>query len=326
MAAAPRVLGEPPADVAASLKRLANALDREIPAKRPGGNLLIATWNIRAFGDLTEKWRTGAGDTPKRNLHDVRAIAEIVSRFDVVALQEVRGNIKALRHTLKALGPQWAFILTDVTRGSAGNDERLAFVFDLGRVKPSGLACELVVPDEQLRRGVGEDALRRQFARTPYAVSFQAAGSTFILVTLHVLFGKKPRERVAELRAIAEWLAEWAAEVDEFNQNLMALGDFNIDRRGDPNYEAFASTGLRPPDELDGLSRTIFDDPGKESFFDQIAWFAADGRPRLSLEYTHNAGRFEWTRHVLERLRDVEKSWRISDHYPLWAEFSLGAR
>ena len=243
-----------------------------------------------------------------------------------MALQEVRGNLKALRHTLKALGRDWAFILTDVTRGERGNDERLAFVFDLRRVKPSGLACELVVPEEQIqKRGIGEDALRRQFARTPYAVSFrtQPAGQTFILVTLHVLFGDKPSDRLAELRGIADWLAEWAAEVDEFNQNLMALGDFNIDREGDPNYEAFTSRGLRPPDELDGLSRTIFDKPGKESFFDQIAWFSADGRPELSLEYTHNAGRFEWNRHILESLDAIEKSWRISDHYPLWAEFAV---
>jgi hypothetical protein len=30
----------------------------------------------------------------------------------------------------------------------------------------------------------------------------------------------------------------------------MPLGDFNIDRRDDPLYQAFTSTGLRPPDAL----------------------------------------------------------------------------
>lgn len=47
-----------------------------------------------------------------------------------IALQEVRGNLKGLRHLMKALGPDWAFLLTDVNRGEAGNDERMAFVFD----------------------------------------------------------------------------------------------------------------------------------------------------------------------------------------------------
>src|SRR5688572_17568363 len=119
--------------------------DQGVPAKHLDQNLLIGTWNLRAFGDLTEKWSAGPDDTPKRDLHALALIAEIVSRFDVVAVQEAKGNIKALRHLLKMLGPDWGLILTDESAGAPGNDERLAFVFDTRRVKPSGLACELVV-------------------------------------------------------------------------------------------------------------------------------------------------------------------------------------
>jgi hypothetical protein len=37
--------------------------------------------------------------------------------------------------------------------------------------------------------------------------------------------------------------------------NLLALGDFNIDRIGDPLFEAFTSTGLTPPaDDLEAGS------------------------------------------------------------------------
>lgn len=200
------VLDVPPDEVRSELSRLRHALDASVPAKRLDQNLLIATWNIRAFEDLTEKWETGKGDSPKRNLADVRLIADILARFDVVAIQEARGNLKALRHTLKALGPEWGLLLTDVNRGAKGNDERLAFVFDTRRVKPSGLAAELVIPPEQLGR-ISENALREQFVRTPYAVSFQAAGQTFILVTLHVIYGKKAEDRTGELSSIAEWLA-----------------------------------------------------------------------------------------------------------------------
>ena len=62
--------------------------------------------------------------------------------------------------------------MTDITLGAAGNSERMAFLFDRRRVEPSGLACELVVPEEWLNE-IAPDALRRQFARTPYAVSFR---------------------------------------------------------------------------------------------------------------------------------------------------------
>lgn len=48
-----------------------------------------------------------AGDAPKRDLASLRHIAEIVSRFDVVALQEVRDDIKSLRHLMRLLGDDW---------------------------------------------------------------------------------------------------------------------------------------------------------------------------------------------------------------------------
>lgn len=316
-------LTNPPAEVQRALSVLRDGLDVDVPAKELDRNLLIGTWNVRAFGDLTEAWATDRGTSPLRNLTDVLAIAEILRRFDVVAIQEARETLKALRWVLKALGPDWGLILTDVTQGDPGNGERLAFVFDTRRVKPSGLAAELVVPKEQLEAGVGPQALREQFARTPYAVSFQAAGQTFILVTLHVLFGRRAAERIPELEAIARWLAGWAGRVEDYNQNLIALGDFNIDRRDDPAFQAFASTGLRPPAELEGLSRTIFDKPTREHFYDQIAWFHDDGRAKLTLDYTGHAGRFEWTRYLYRELEATPKSWHISDHFPLWAEFSI---
>ena len=103
----PTILDEPPSDVRDDLNGLRAALDAAIPARMLDRNLLVATWNLRAFGDLTEKWCAGANDSPKRDLHSLLCIAEIVSRFDVVAIQESRANLKALRHMLKALGSNW---------------------------------------------------------------------------------------------------------------------------------------------------------------------------------------------------------------------------
>ena len=246
-------------------------------------NLLIGSWNLRAFGGLTKKWQSAEDDSPKRDLADVLAIAAMLSRFDVVAVQEVRSDLRALRYLLKALGPDWGFTLTDVTKGKAGNDERLAFLFDTRRVTPSGLACELVVPEDDPH--VSPTAFARQFARTPYAVSFNSAGKTFILVTLHVVYGQAPTDRVGELTAIAEWLAGWATEAAEWGHNLICLGDFNIDRKDDPLFQAFTSTGLTAPPALDTVPRTIFDDPGAGHFYDQIAWFVDDAKgPALSLQ------------------------------------------
>jgi hypothetical protein len=279
----------PPMEVSADLARLRSALDEGVPAKALDRNLLIATWNVRAFGDLTEEWESSEEDTPKRDLHSLLSIAEIVSRFDVVALQEARENLKALRHLVKVLGPNWGLSLTDVTEGAPGNGERMAFLFDTRRVIPSGLACEIVVPEERLG-AIGPGALNRQFARTPYAVSFRSGTQTFVLVTLHVLYGQNEEERLPELKAIAEWLAGWARDVNGWDHNLIALGDFNIDRRGDALHDAFVSTGLDIPADLQNVPRTIFADPGRpelDKFYDQIAWFTGrNGLPALSLRYS----------------------------------------
>lgn len=53
-------------------------LDREIPEKTARNSLLLATWNIRAFGK------------DSRTKESLYYIAEILSRFDLIAIQEVR--------------------------------------------------------------------------------------------------------------------------------------------------------------------------------------------------------------------------------------------
>ncbi len=325
--APPRITDPPPPQVQADLAHLRTALDEAILPKIMDRNLIIATWNIRSFGSLTKKWQAGPHDSPKRDYQSLLAIAEIISRFDVVAIQEVKGNLRALRYLLKVLGPHWGLLLTDVTLGHKGNAERMAFVFDTRRVQPSGLAAELVVPPEWMNR-IGEHTLREQFARTPYAASFRAGARTFILVTLHILYGKVPEDRLPEIRAIAEWMAQWARQVNRWHHNLIVLGDFNIDRLGDPLYEAFTSTGLTVPEDLLGLPRTLFSDPQQPNlskFYDQIAWFTEEsGLPALSLDYLAG-GHFDFAPHALASLGLSKQalSWRISDHYPLWVAFRL---
>ena len=323
----PTVLDPPPDAVRADLVQLRARLDQTLPAKQEGKNLLIATWNIRAFGSLTRKWTAGAGDSPTRDLRGLLAIGEIIRRFDVIALQEVKGDLRALRDLLRWLGESWAFLMTDVTLGAAGNSERMAFLFDQSRLKPSGLACELVVPKEWLEE-IGADALNRQFARTPYAVSFLAGTTTFVLVTLHVDYGQTAADRVPELNAIARWLRDWARRENSWSHNLITLGDFNIDRRGDPLWEAFTSTGLSAPEALNAIPRTLFADPAnpqKDKFYDQIAWFrSAQGVPALTLNL-RSAGYVDFLPFVYTDtdLSKASISYRISDHYPLWCEFGL---
>lgn len=318
----PKITENPPQHILNDLSQLNAKLDLEIPGKKDD-NLLIATWNLRHFGELTEKWKAAVNDSPKRDLHSLLCIIEIIKRFDVIAVQEVKGNIKCLRETMKMLGDDWSFIMTDVTKGTSGNNERFAFIFNTQKVKLSGLACEIVIPDEQLDKGsITEDALSKQFARTPYAVSFKANDKTFVLLTLHVLYGDNVQKRVPELKALAEWMADWAIELKSWGFSLITLGDFNIERKDDIAYKAFVSTGLHVPDDMHQFSRTVF---GNLSFYDQIAWFTNEKlTPQINLKYKQG-GTFNFKDKVLKGLNYTtsQLSFRISDHLPLWAEFEI---
>ncbi len=319
-----------PIHVRDDMQALRDALDAQIPQKRNTlPNLLIATWNIREFGSLTERWTVPRTSnlSPKRDWRGLWAIIEIISRFDVVAVQEVTGDLRALRTLLKTLGDHWQVILTDVTAGADAGAERLAFIFDSRRVQLSGLACELVVPREWLEEGVSENALRQQFARTPYAVGFRSGHQTFVLVTLHVDYGSSSTDRVPELRTIARWMADWARRTTQWEQNFLVLGDFNIDRRGDPLYDAFTSTGLVPAPPHVDLPRTIFsdDEPGpKDKYYDQIAWFTDAERALINMGL-RGGSTFDFRPHCYTELglTRSQLSFRLSDHFPLWIEFEL---
>lgn len=321
------ILDVPPEQVRADLLALMGSLDAKVPAKRDD-NLLIATRNLRRFGSLTREWMpTGASYSPKRDLRALRSIIEIISRFDVVAIQEVTGDLRALRDTMRFLGERWAFVMTDVTRGSSGNSERLAFLFDTDRIKMSGLACEVVVPPEWIDGSDPTAAMNRQFARTPYAVSFQAGLETFILLTVHIDYGSKASDRIPELKAVARWMLDWAEDTNGFGQSLLVLGDFNIDRKDDDLWKAFTSTNLFVPEDLQAVPRSIFieagADPRLDKYYDQIAWFnSSNGRAKTDLIY-RKGGCFDFVPfcYTEANITKAALSHRVSDHYPLWAEF-----
>lgn len=311
------ILDVPSITIQNELAALNADLDLTIPTKT-NDNLLIATWNLRKFGNLTEEWVDKPNMSPKRNLHALSCIIEILKRFDIIAVQEVTGNLKCLRDTMRLLGDNWSFLMTDETKGSKGNKERLAFIFNNTKAKLSGLACEIVIPDEELAKGtIKADALTRQFARTPYAVSFKVKNKTFVLLTLHVLFGDHPEDRRPEIIEIAEWIKDWALKLGKWGHSLIILGDFNIDRRKDENFKAFISTGLYIPQELIDASRSVFN---KMAFYDQIAWY----QKKFNLSYV-SGGNYDFTASAMSSLNITKKdlSYRISDHFPLFVEYRL---
>ena len=66
--------------------------------RRNDGSLLLATWNIRDF----DSNKFGHGPRLQESLH---YLAEIISHFDLIAIQEVNRDLSPLRKLLSLIGP-----------------------------------------------------------------------------------------------------------------------------------------------------------------------------------------------------------------------------
>jgi len=111
-----------------------------VPPSDSSRYIRIATWNLREF------------DSPSYGQRSQEAkayIAEIISHFDLIALQEIRRDLTALNDVKNLLGGNWDYIATDVTEGTSGNDERMAFLFNRDKVWFRHVAGELTLPNGQ---------------------------------------------------------------------------------------------------------------------------------------------------------------------------------
>ena len=265
------------------LLELREALEREIPERNIAGTLLLATWNIREFDSPSY------GDRSDEPLY---YIAEIIDHFDLVAVQEVRDNLDALERLMGFLGSWWKYLLTDVTEGTPGNRERMAFLYDSRKVRFGGLAGEVVIPPTKKGGQTLEPA--KQLARTPYLVGFGIDWFKCTICTTHILYGEddpQDPERLEEIHILASFLADRAKEEYAWAKNMVLLGDFNIYDTTDSTLKAITDAGFTIPGQLQGHPSNA----QKTKHYDQIAFIAPELEDRLELS---EAGVFDYYEHV----------------------------
>lgn len=304
---------------ASGLLRLRDALDGTIPSKTLDDTLMVASWNLREFGGKKYGGRTR---------ESLFYIAEIIDRFDLVAVQEVRDDLQALDQLMVILGGWWKYVITDVTGGRQGNSERLAFVYDQRKLSFGGLAGE-VAPD-MVKRPDGGLAADFAFARSPYMVGFRAGWFKFSICTGHLYYGKsKPDDpqRLAEMKTVVKLLQKRIKSADRWAKNVILLGDFNIFSELDKTFTALTGAFRKAP-ALD-KSRS---NQGRTKAFDQIAFLAPDVNSQLEKA---KGGVFDFYEHVYRTQDRADyaqkdltkfKDWRtyqMSDHLPIWIEVRI---
>ncbi|HSH59056.1 MAG TPA: hypothetical protein VK988_05315, partial [Acidimicrobiales bacterium] len=147
---------------------------RRIPNRR-SDRLLLATWNVANLGGQ------------KRTDADHVLIAEIMRWFDLVAVQEANDNLTGLRAVLAKLPGKYRAVFSD----AAGNNERMAFVYDATKLSVGEEIGE-VAPAPVAYRHIRLPGITQKFTgfdRNPYVATFTADGFTVSLVNVHLYFG-----------------------------------------------------------------------------------------------------------------------------------------
>lgn len=323
---------------AAGLLSLRRRLRKEIPPRTVEETLLLATWNIREFG-------RNKMFGPRLD-ESIQYIAEIINHFDLVAVQEVKENLADLKKLIRVLGDWWEYIVTDVVAGSAGNTERIAFLYDTRKVRFDHVAGEVTLPEEKGKYW--------QLARTPFICTFRTGWRRFSLCSVHIYYGEsKPldKRRLREIDRLSAFLAEKNSRRQKDDngepESIVLLGDFNIFDTKDKTFQALEKNNFTVP--IVGKTNL-----GDDKYFDQIAFH--DPRnllwPRdrdLPIKDVPRTGVFRFLDCVF-RDKDLEsydpemsetcgakyknnqnkagfyKKWRtfqMSDHCPLWVELRI---
>ena len=268
----------------------------KVPSRKLNENLVIATWNIQQFSN-------------NKTNRALQYMADICERFDIIALQEVKTDLRGLAKLQARLPGNYRILVCDPT----GNSERFAFLYDKRSVASTGMVCEIgfKVP-AKTHQGY-------QLHRMPYCASFRAGRFDFVIASAHIYFGKTKKERMQREEEISQ-LATFVKRRSKtesnkvFDRDFFLVGDFNIEKEGDHFFDALVAEGFVMPDELKNL-KTNF---ARTKTFDKIVWVK-----RPSFHFTGEINVVPFGKVLFQDKRPKGGKKQISDHLPLWAEFEI---
>lgn len=247
----------------------------------------IASFNIQVFG--TSK-------LGKPHVMDV--LAQIVRRFDIVAVQEIRAADQSVVPDFVRLintdGSRYDFVIGE-RLGRTSSKEQYAYIYDADRIE--------VRPRSVYTAYDRGDRLHRE----PLVASFRVRDSstprpfTFTLINIHT----DPDEVASELDALDDVFAAVQRDPNSGEDDVILLGDLNTDE-----YHLGQLGDI--PGVFCAISGVTTNTRGTK-MYDNIVF---DGR--ATVEYTGRAG-------VLDLRSEygltLEEALEVSDHLPVWAAF-----
>ena len=246
----------------------------------------VATWNIQVFGQ-----------SKMRKPEAMKVIVDMVRRFDVIAIQELRSKDQSVIDEFLAMvnSDGYAYdIVVGPRLGRSSSKEQYLYLYDTNRIELlDGSVYTVYDPKDRLHR-------------EPLVASFRVVGAlsgnawTFTLVNIHT----DPDEVDDEVNALDDVL-RMVRQTDS-EDDVILLGDLNADARN-----------LGELRDLPNLMWTVSGQPtntrGTKSY-DNILFSGVS-----TSEFTGSAGIIDLeTEYALTRDQALD----VSDHLPVWATFA----
>lgn len=258
-----------------------------LPTRQDGKTIRIASFNIQAFGDQKAD-----------NAAVMQTLAEIVRRFHIVAIQEIRTQddyfIPNFVRLVNQQGRQFD-ALVGPRIGNSTATEQYAYLFDDARVECDFNTSYTIRDPENLLH------------REPLVASFRTRGVpadrafTFTLVNVHV----DPNYVAEELDVLAE-VYRVVRLAGRNEDDVVMLGDFNADQ------EHLGRLGKIPG--VKALIRDAKTNTRRTAQYDNLIIHQPS-----TTEFVGTSGVFDFM-HVFNLSQ--ENALSVSDHLPVYAEFS----
>lgn len=254
-------------------------------------SLKIASWNLYNFGNTKQP-------------QAMQKIADILSPFDVAALQEISTSaagaqgIAQLAALLNESGNKWDYIISDRTSGEGS--ERYAYLWKTSKATLIGK------PFLTQAQSLDEKIDREPFmARFKFNKNNNTTQPDLLIANYHAVpVTKKPEQEIILLSALHDAYTK---------DNLLVVGDFNLEQ----NHNAFK------PLKAMGYEACLFDQKTSIKLTNVGGEYLS--QPYDNLFYETNA---------LTKLRsgivdfvpdmpNLAAARQVSDHLPVWCELKV---
>jgi len=251
--------------------------------------ITIASFNLRVFGQSKAEKEVV-----------LNTMADIISRFDIVAVQEIRDKeetaITKLLSVVNGTGNDYALVV-GTRLGRTSSKEQYAFFYKTSSVEMEGEPV------------IWEDA-QDQFEREPFIAMFKTNNGTFdfVLVNIHT----KPEDATREISLLPDVMRYGVSHFIE--PDILCLGDWNADGS---YFDEDTYQNLFPNQQYLWLISNSADTTiaKQNNTYDRMA-----GTMAMQEDWTGKWGVYRFDEENGFKEKGINAT-EISDHYPVWAVF-----